>query len=141
MMLWQLRDQDPLPTCIKGRTVLIGDAAHAMTPQHGQGGTQAVQDTKGFKLFYSSGLTLEALPAKLRDFDVVRRPRASQIQDNTRKLVGKRSLEELERFDRCNRTYPKIVEGSRRVNVGRELTQFQDIPTLMHGEGDAEDQI
>jgi len=31
--LWQLRDQDPLPTYIKGRTVLIGDSAHAMTPQ------------------------------------------------------------------------------------------------------------
>lgn len=31
--LWQLRDQDPLPTYVKGRTVLIGDSAHAMTPQ------------------------------------------------------------------------------------------------------------
>lgn len=31
--LWQLRDQDHLPTYIRGRTVLIGDSAHAMTPQ------------------------------------------------------------------------------------------------------------
>lgn len=26
--LWQLRDQDPLPQWVKGRTIIIGDAAH-----------------------------------------------------------------------------------------------------------------
>lgn len=26
--LWQLRDQDPLPTYVKGRALLVGDAAH-----------------------------------------------------------------------------------------------------------------
>jgi hypothetical protein len=29
--LWQLRDQDPLPTWVKGRAIIIGDAAHAMS--------------------------------------------------------------------------------------------------------------
>lgn len=28
--LWQFRDIDPLPTWVKSRTILIGDAAHAM---------------------------------------------------------------------------------------------------------------
>lgn len=26
--LWQLRDQDPLPQWVKGKTIIIGDAAH-----------------------------------------------------------------------------------------------------------------
>ncbi|MFJ9823777.1 FAD-dependent monooxygenase [Streptomyces sp. NPDC101160] len=35
---------DPLPAFHHGRTALLGDAAHAMTPSLGQGGNQAVED-------------------------------------------------------------------------------------------------
>ncbi|MEU2549316.1 FAD-dependent monooxygenase [Streptomyces roseolus] len=35
---------DPLPAFHRGRTALLGDAAHAMMPSLGQGGNQAVED-------------------------------------------------------------------------------------------------
>ncbi|MFJ2499182.1 FAD-dependent monooxygenase [Streptomyces sp. NPDC086796] len=35
---------DPLPAFHRGRTVLVGDSAHAMAPSLGQGGNQAVED-------------------------------------------------------------------------------------------------
>lgn len=35
---------DPLPAFHRGRTVLVGDAAHAMAPTLGQGGNQAIED-------------------------------------------------------------------------------------------------
>ncbi|MFE7353255.1 FAD-dependent monooxygenase [Streptomyces sp. NPDC057543] len=35
---------DPLPSFHRGRTVLVGDSAHAMAPSLGQGGNQAVED-------------------------------------------------------------------------------------------------
>lgn len=35
---------EPLPAHHRGRTVLVGDAAHAMTPSLGQGGNQAIED-------------------------------------------------------------------------------------------------
>ncbi len=122
--LWQLRDQDPLPSYYKGRTVLIGDAAHAMTPHQGQGGTQAVEDAEGFRLFDAANVDRESVSRILADFDSVRRPRASQIQDNTRKAVDKRTAEDVYSFPKYNWTYPGIVEGLRRTKAGEKLIQF-----------------
>lgn len=64
--LWQLRDIDPLPTWIKGRAIIIGDAAHAMLPTQGQGASQSIEDA-------------EALQAIFRDFD--QRPSREQISE------------------------------------------------------------
>lgn len=39
-----IEDIEPLSTWIDGRVVLLGDAAHAMTPNMGQGACQAIED-------------------------------------------------------------------------------------------------
>lgn len=39
-----LRDREPLPTWIKGRAVLLGDAAHPMLPYLARGATAAIED-------------------------------------------------------------------------------------------------
>ncbi|KAL2816520.1 hypothetical protein BJX63DRAFT_430215 [Aspergillus granulosus] len=50
--LWQLRDLDPLPTWVRGRAILIGDAAHAMLPTQGQGASQAIEDAEALGAFF-----------------------------------------------------------------------------------------
>ncbi|CAH0021525.1 unnamed protein product [Clonostachys rhizophaga] len=62
--LWQLRDIDPLPTWVQGRTLLIGDAAHAMLPTQGQGASQAIEDAEALDAF------LGDLPDKATKEDV-----------------------------------------------------------------------
>lgn len=86
-----------------------------MTPHQGQGGTQAVEDAEGFRLFLQNGITSEHVPELLKDFDSVRRPRASQIQNNTRKAKNKRTAEEVYMFEKMNWTYGGIMEELKAV--------------------------
>ena len=73
----------PLPRFIRGRVVLMGDAAHAMTPNLGQGGNQALEDA----------ITLAALVAQARDLDVaisrydsIRRKRTAPLARRSRQI-------------------------------------------------------
>lgn len=44
--VWQLRDAPPLKTWLRGRTILIGDAAHPMLPHQGAGAMCAIEDAE-----------------------------------------------------------------------------------------------
>lgn len=84
-----MRDQEPLPTYIKGRTVLIGDAAHAMVPYQGQGANQAFEDAEGLNALFADVMERDEIPGVLQLWDSVRRPRASEIQRGSRSSQAK----------------------------------------------------
>lgn len=71
-----LNDIEPLNSWGNGRVVLIGDAAHAMTPNMGQGGAQAIEDA------YALAQTLAqetSYSAAFQAYETLRRPRAERI--------------------------------------------------------------
>lgn len=66
---------DPLPTFVRGRVALLGDAAHAQTPDLGQGACQAIEDA----VVLAAALAHGDVPAALAGYDAARRPRTQAI--------------------------------------------------------------
>jgi 2-polyprenyl-6-methoxyphenol hydroxylase-like FAD-dependent oxidoreductase len=76
-------DLPPLPAWHRGRVVLLGDAAHATTPNLGQGGAQAIEDA------YVLAEQLASHPHPEDAFAAyqrIREPRARMVVDRSRQL-------------------------------------------------------
>jgi 2-polyprenyl-6-methoxyphenol hydroxylase-like FAD-dependent oxidoreductase len=68
-------DFAPLPSWHRGRVVLIGDAAHATTPNLGQGANQAIESA----FVVAQALADEELPAALTTYERIRMPKAHWV--------------------------------------------------------------
>ncbi len=64
-----------LSTYVDGPVALLGDAAHAMTPNLGQGGCQALEDAATLSVLAEG----DDLAAALRRYDELRRPRTQEL--------------------------------------------------------------
>ncbi|MDI6097019.1 FAD-dependent monooxygenase [Actinoplanes sp. NEAU-A12] len=78
-----LYDLPPLPSFVRGATVLLGDAAHAMTPSLGQGGCQALEDAV---VLADCLAGVADVPAGLARYDALRRPRTQAIVSRSARL-------------------------------------------------------
>ncbi|WP_454356511.1 FAD-dependent monooxygenase [Streptomyces calvus] len=83
MLRHDLYDLPPLPSFVRGRVALLGDAAHAMTPNLGQGACQALEDA------VTLAHCLDTVPdttAALRSYDRLRRPRTRAVARRSARL-------------------------------------------------------
>ena len=69
-------DIEPLPRWSEGRVALLGDAAHAMTPNMGQGACQAIEDAVVLAHCLSAHASVAAA---LADYEARRKPRARRF--------------------------------------------------------------
>jgi FAD-dependent urate hydroxylase len=81
-------DLEPMPSWGDGRAMLIGDAAHATTPNLGRGASEGIEDAvvlaRKLRLDGGEG----AVAAGLRAFEDARRPLAAKVQ-STAWRIGK----------------------------------------------------
>ncbi len=76
-------DLPDLPAFVRGRIALLGDAAHAMTPNLGQGANQALEDAITLAAVLDGG----DVAAELRRYDSLRRSRTRALTHRSR-LIG-----------------------------------------------------
>ena len=79
----EIHDIDPFEQWVKGRCVLLGDAAHSTTPDIGQGGCQALEDAA--YLVRSLAIHPEHLQDALTRYNRVRCTRANELVLRARK--------------------------------------------------------
>jgi len=78
-----IHDLPPVPRWSRGHVVLLGDAAHAMAPDLGQGGCQALED--GLVLAHHLASTDRSVPDALQRYEQERAPRTADIVRRARK--------------------------------------------------------
>ncbi|PVC94070.1 FAD-dependent monooxygenase [Streptomyces sp. CS014] len=74
---------EPLPRFHSGRVALLGDAAHAMTPNLGQGGCQAIEDAVVLAYLLAGGT---GVPAALAAYTEARLGRTTRISRRSRRM-------------------------------------------------------
>ncbi|KIX94931.1 uncharacterized protein Z520_09241 [Fonsecaea multimorphosa CBS 102226] len=80
--VWKLAERPPLPTWSKGRLVVVGDAAHPMLPNQGQGAGMCIEDAGALSGLFTDmhGSRIEDITERLDLFFNLRHPRASAVQ-------------------------------------------------------------
>lgn len=111
---------DPLPAHHRGRTALLGDAAHAMTPCLGQGGNQAVEDAVVLAHHLAPGTdTAAALAA----YSAERLPRTTGIVRKSARVARLMALDSRPAVA----VREALMSAASRLGPGLVLRTFDDI--------------
>ncbi|KAH7311953.1 hypothetical protein BKA65DRAFT_530424 [Rhexocercosporidium sp. MPI-PUGE-AT-0058] len=77
---WRLCTHAPLPTWVKGRVALLGDACHPMLPYVAQGAAQAVEDAATLGVVLSGMRSKSDVAPALAAYEHARKSRAETVQ-------------------------------------------------------------
>ncbi|KAI1794210.1 FAD/NAD(P)-binding domain-containing protein [Ganoderma leucocontextum] len=82
---WAIHELKPLPFYTRDCVVLVGDAAHAMTPHQGAGAGQAIEDAYILaEVLGHANTTTASLPQALAAYESVRLPMANHVLEGSR---------------------------------------------------------
>lgn len=80
MKVYTLSHRPSISRMIRGKTLVIGDAAHPMMPTHAQGGCMALEDAAALEILFANISDDADVQSRLRLFEQLRLPRAATTQ-------------------------------------------------------------
>lgn len=101
-------DIEPLSTWIDGRAILLGDAAHAMTPNMGQGACQAIEDAVSLATHLKQNIPVDAA---LTAYEAHRLPHTRRVVLRSR-AIGKLGQVENPIFITLRNTFTRLTPSS-----------------------------
>ncbi|RDI85507.1 Eukaryotic translation initiation factor 3 subunit H [Venturia inaequalis] len=78
--LFTLNGRDPYDTLWKGRSVIIGDAAHPMAPTHAQAGVLALEEAAALEMLFEGVSDLKTIQKHLKAYSDHMRPLCARAQ-------------------------------------------------------------
>ncbi|KLO12920.1 FAD/NAD-binding domain-containing protein [Schizopora paradoxa] len=83
--MWAINTLKALPIASHGPVAIIGDAAHAMTPNQGSGAGQAIEDAYVLAaLLTHPSVTRDSIPRALKIYEKIRLPHGNDVQRRSR---------------------------------------------------------
>ena len=115
----------PLGSYVTGGVALVGDAAHPMTPNLGQGGNQAIEDAVTLvRLITRPGAPGTDLDRALADYDAVRRRRVAPLVRRSA-LLGRIALARHPATVRVRNLVLRAAPSSSATRAARALQRWQ----------------
>lgn len=132
VLLWDLLDMELLPNLIKGKALLIGDAAHPFLPHMGQGAAQAVEDACALGAIMPLGTTPEKVASRLVLWQQCRKDRAAKIVLHTRHRSRKAdgSQGPPQTIDEFNSAMAYCIHHDAWKHAEEQLNEWSEAKTL-----------
>ncbi|KAK5085141.1 hypothetical protein LTR05_004420 [Lithohypha guttulata] len=133
LKVWRLMDMEILPSWIRGRLALLGDAAHPFLPHQGQGAAVAIEDAAALGTVLERNLKSDEVRDRLSLYQDIRKARADTLQDYTRiagrdETVGKVDMQKYIAFNFGYNEFDNSAQRLREWKWSRQQTSYWRMP-------------
>lgn len=134
---WQIGEVVPLPTWHKGRAVLLGDAAHSMSPHAAQGSAMAIEDGAILAQCLRTVVNVDDdLASAFGTYEKLRRPRVERIAVIAKNNGGLWTLPDGPEQVKRDENFKKATAAQQNLSKEDQEAQIQE-STTVQGDPDA----
>jgi salicylate hydroxylase len=112
-LLWKVAQLPNLPSWVSknGRIVLLGDAAHAMSPHLGQGAALSIEDGGALSHCLSRASSADEIPRAIKAYESVQKGRAESVKRLAEVSGVFKTLEEGKEREKRDRGFEERLQG------------------------------